>query len=707
MRDPLNPVCAVALGILGFEALGDLIDATTNLLEAGIEAIVDAYLAAWVEDIDDGLRHWSNVGNAFTEGLFDPRAYRAYQDEKCGETGLGGESADARRICEDGIGLVGTFLDVLGESFTTAEPNLLSMLGAPDLVAAGIELVDEVIDAIDDLVDFPLPFEDELAAFQEYLEDAVLDAISGVIGFDVQLFADIVKNPSAWLDEGLPVDLPAPLDIFNDVGIFADGEHERLDAIIGFDEPGLTDQHHDLGPDSNRRLDDAAQFVVEEFAPLENTITTAKLLLLDGDGLNAVLSDLLGRDIATYPSGQQTNIMVTPLGAAEPWLRSIDSDHSWRQDGLPRFCNQGGFCPGGAQPRDPELNGGTGHMPIFESCVARPAFAQLFTDWENGTEQFPALGDSVGPDPGSDPNAPTSGVVLDPASAFFDDAVNGRLFVGGDNVFTLTAVDTPDGKGFPVEQLEVQYRVTDPNGTSTAWTPVTPGATFSIDGPDGKYVIETQSGDPCHTLDPADALAPEAVQSFEYWLDTTPPVCTCDNPPFGATFDTDDMSTVDYEVDDGPIGSGVASVSSIIDGYVESQEATAPIADGDPIDMYLLYPGTRTVTVTATDNIGNTGDTGCTFTLIATSASLLNNLERARAEGDIPDANVYRGLRDKLNQAVRKHNQGQHPVEWNALDAFIEQIVGQIGGLPSGSGIDPTVGRRFIAYAQDIITRSA
>ena len=69
-------------------------------------------------------------GQRLHRRVVDPRAYHAYQDEKCGETGTG-ELSDARRICEDGVGLVGTFLDVLGESLTTAEPNLLSMLGTP------------------------------------------------------------------------------------------------------------------------------------------------------------------------------------------------------------------------------------------------------------------------------------------------------------------------------------------------------------------------------------------------------------------------------------------------------------------------------------------------------------------------------------------------------------------------------------------------
>jgi hypothetical protein len=697
--DPIE--CPAALLILGFESLGALLDSTADLLEAGVEVIIDAYLAAWVDDIDHGLQHWSNIGNSFTSGLFDPATRRRLQDEDCYQAGSGDETDAARALCEDGVGLISTYLDTLGESITTADPHLLSMLGFPDFVAAGIELIDEFFDAIDELIDFPFPFESEIAEFQEYLTGLLLDGISEVVGFDVELYAEILKNPAAWLDEGTPIPLPAPLDVFNSVGLFADGEHERLDAILGFDVTGQVDDHHQ----PNKRLDDDAEFIISEFLPLENTITTAKLLLLDGDQLDAVLSDNLDRTMDTYPSGVTTNIMITPLGGGDPWLQSIDSDHAWREDGLPRFCDTGGFCPAGAQPRDPALNGGNGTMPIWESCVARPAFAQLYGDWENGAEQFPDLDDAVSADPGSDPNAPTSSVTLDPDAAFYEDTVNDRDFVGGDNVFTLGAVDTPAAKAFPTSQLELQYRVQSPDGTWSAWTAAEPGDTFSLDGADGKYVIETQAGDPCHTLDATDALAAETVHSVEYWLDTTPPECTCDNPPFGSTYDTDDTAVVDYEVDEGPIGSGVASVSSTIDGYVTSQTATGPIADGDVIDMYLLYPGTRTVAVTAADNIGNSGTTGCTFTLIATSVSIRNNLIRARAEGDVPNTSVYNGLLDKVNQAVTKHGRGQHAVEWNAIDAFADQIEGQIGGGPSLSGIDVVVGARFIAYARSLIDR--
>jgi hypothetical protein len=707
---PFNPLCLPALLELGFASLEALFEGTASLLAAPVEAVVDAYFAAWVEDIDYGLQHWGNIGQAFAEGLFDPHARRVHQDEKCHQESSGAEDDAARVACENDVGVVSTFTDAIGDSFLTDDPRLLSMLGVPDVAIDVVDAVNAITDALDELIDFQIPVvEDAIAELEAFLiDELVVPAISNLVGVPVDVFAEVLSNPSAWLDgPGTPVDLPAPLDVFNDVGLFVTGEHERLDEIIGFDEPGLTDEHHNL---ENRRLDDVAEFVVEEFAPLENTITTAKLVLLDGDQLNHVLTDTVGRDVGTYPAGERTNVMIDALNGGEPWLESIDSDHAWRQDGLPRFCDPGSpLCAvHGATPRiDSGPNGGNGRMPIWESCVTRPAFRSLFTDWENGVEQFPDLDDGVSSDPGSDPNAPTSSVTLDPGSASFHDPVTNRDFVGGDNQFTLDAVDTPTGKAFPRADLEVQYRVTDPNGVVGPWITAVPGDSFNLTGPDGRYLIETQAADPCHTFAGGDDMEPEAIQSVEVFLDTTAPTCTCDNPPFGSTFDSDDFATVAYEVDDGPAGSGVASFSSIIDGFLTSQEATTPINDGDPIDMYLFYPGLRTVTVTATDNIGNTGDSGCTFTLSPTSVSLTNNLNRARAEGDVPSTGVFKSLTASLNVAVAKHDTGQHSVEANSLDAFAEEIEGQIGGGTSGSGIDTVVGNRFIAYANDIIARAA
>ncbi|MFN2502717.1 MAG: hypothetical protein ABR540_00490 [Acidimicrobiales bacterium] len=691
--------CPIALGVLGFETFDAFTSGIANLVEAAIEAAIDAYLAAWVDDIDSGLEHWGQIGLAMAQGLFDPQTRRNEQNEACGQVGSG-ELDPARANCEDGVGMFDTLLERLGPHFTTSEPHLLSMLGAPDFVGAVIELIDEISDFIDDLIDFPNPLETALAELEEFLKDKLNEAVEEVFGFNPETFSELLKNPASYLDPvHPPLNLPAPLDGLDQVGgLFGAGEHGRLDAIIGFDQPGLTSQHHDVG---SRRLLDQAEFLINEFAPLENTIVTAKLLLLDGPELNRALGDILGRTVNTYGPGQ--NLMVdsfdsNPSDAVvpPPWLRSIDSDHAWRFNGAPVFAS-----------RDVALNGGNGTLPLFESCVLRPTFRALFTDWENASNpegnDFPDLGDTVSTDPINDPNPPTPSSTQTGGASFTHP--DGRHFVGGNNVFTLDAVDTPTGQGFPAGQFDVRYRVyTDPLNPGP-WVDANLGETFTITGGDGRHFIDVQAADPCHTFadddggDPADPLAPSAVVTTEVWLDTTPPVVTGATPPFGLTFDTDDFTTVDFSVDDGVNGSGVASHSATIDGWDGDPNVpnkTRATFDGDVLDLFLFYPGTRTVAVTAADNIGNGGTTPLTFKLQATAESLLSNLERAHAEGKV--GNVFNSLRVKLVNADKKHDDGRHDVEANMLGAFINELEAQ-----RGKKVDTRIANRFIAFAQDLI----
>jgi len=453
-------------------------------------------------------------------------------------------------------------------------------------------------------------------------------------------------------------------------------------------------------PVESTRLADDAEWSPDTFAPLKNTITTAKLLLLDDNQLDQVLSDILGRTIQTYGDGQ--NIMIDALNDPEAWLRLIDGDHAWRADGLPVFCPGGTkgaatTCTGSrpaAIARGVDPGGGNGKFPVWESCVLRPAFRAVYTDWENGAGNFPDLGDGVSTDPASDPNPPTSELAR--AGAFYDDGVH--QFVGADNLFTLTAHDTPAAMGFEDNELQLQYRIyTDPAAPGP-FVDAAQSTEFSLSGADGLYFIDIRSGDPCHTLDDSDSLPAESIQTFEFVLDTTPPQVTCDTPPFGLTFDTDDFSNVDYEIDDGPLGSGVASSSSTIDGFLVLP-GIVPIADGDVLDMFKLYPIVRTVAVTATDNIGNTGTTDCTFEIHATTDSLISNLFRARSEGLITaPPSVFHSFLAKLLVADRKHDAGDHDTEHLILIAYRDQLLKQ-----RDKGIDAVTADRFIAYINDLI----
>jgi hypothetical protein len=67
-------------------------------------------------------------------------------------------------------------------------------------------------------------------------------------------------------------------------------------------------------------------------------------------------------------------------------------------------------------------------------------------------------------------------------------------------------------------------------------------------------------------------------------------------------------------------------------------------------------------------------------------------------QGLVPDVQVYNGLRNSLVAANQSHAKGKHPTEWNQLQAFINQLLGQ-----TGKGIDAATATRFIGYAQDLI----
>ena len=302
-------------------------------------------------------------------------------------------------------------------------------------------------------------------------------------------------------------------------------------------------------------------------------------------------------------------------------------------------------------------------------------------------------------DPANDPNAPTPSLTQTAGESF--QQPDGSYFVGPGSAFTIGAEDTPAAKSFPQDQLSVRYAVFQGDPQPRPWVNAAVGDAVTIPEGDGQWIVEVEAADPCHPFD--GSLGSPGSSHHEVILDTTPPVVTGHTPPFGLTYDSDDLATVDYTVDDGPHGSGVASQSAIIDGWDDDPavaNTTRPTFDGDVLDMYLFYPGTRTVSVTATDNVGNSATTPLTFELHATAASLLSNLDRARDEGRLADPpGVYNSLHAKLTNAKKKHDAGQHAVEWNVLGAWVNELEAQ-----RGHHVAVRIADRFIAYAEDLIT---
>ena len=443
------------------------LDAGDLASDLTINNMVETYLEHWIEDVEDGLKNWSDLGLATTKALFDPRSHRAAQDHIC-RNEPDDENSLLRANCEDGVGP----LDVIGyESEDYINDHLISMLGAPDIVGDLNELFGVISDTLDDVLGRVEPAGCSDRRDQGVRQEPDPGRDRGRAA-DRHRPAQVLRHLAHALDRDEAVSLDLPIVGTQQVDLFEPSTHPKLDGLMH-----LPADHHEnqqvklpgVGTVPSTGLKDSAVFDAEEFAAYRNAVQTAKLLLLDGNGLNAALGDILKAKgtikggVATYPANG--NLMTTQLYGNLPWLRSIDSDHSWRSDGRPRFCAaEDAGCPSDdAQPRPEEHDAGNDTFPVWESCLLRPTFATLYRDWENGTAQFPALGDAPSADP-SDPDAPAGTLLL--AGTTYTSG--GTTYVGGNHQFTAKAVDAV----FADSQVAAQYRYTKAGNIPGAWKDV-------------------------------------------------------------------------------------------------------------------------------------------------------------------------------------------------------------------------------------------
>ncbi|TNM39719.1 hypothetical protein FHP29_12705 [Nocardioides albidus] len=645
-------LCPIKAALFGIEFVGQSVAALLTLAGESVawaaQQALKAYASAWIDDIDAGLRDWGELGLAATRALFDPQTRRDLQNEKCAWKGA--ESDQLRIDCEDGIGMIEVVLD---ESDDFLYDHLLSMLGAPDVAVTLAEALATVSDAVttafqDALGPVLNPILNPLAILDKAITDYIKKAIEDRFELPISDIEEFLENPSAWMRAP-----SVSLGSLGTISLFDNGEADLLDSYLG-----LTAADHK----PSGALTDTAAFDEDRFAAYQNTVTTAKLLLLDGPTLNAVLSTKVGHPYALYGTAKTENIMTRRLGGSDgQWLKLIDGDHAWRQDGKPVFNRE---------------SAGTGDFPLWESCVLRErAFRGLFTDWENGTADFPDLGDATGDGVTSnDPNDPQ------PPTATFTTGTPTYVAGGRTYVTSATPLSIATHDGFWSDsEISLAYRVTPDGQAPGPWQPTGSNAGTVTVGTvgDGLVHVQTRSVDPCGVRE----------QSFDVYVDNTPPEVTYQQPAL-AQYDTDDLSSIQYSVTDP--GSGVASHSVTLDGAASS--------NGAVLDMFWLDAGIHTIVVTATDNVGNTATTPRQFRVRATTESLLSNLERAWSLGLITDRKVYDGLKDSLLAAQQSHLKKKHPTEWNQLTAYINQLEGQ-----RGHGIDRVLADRWIGYALDLI----
>jgi hypothetical protein len=421
--------------------------------------------------------------------------------------------AGPRADCEDAIGSAHVILD---ETNDFVNDYMLAMLGAPPLVGDVRRIRQQFEAKFDEAVDRlvspgRLALNPLLVAVGQVRDDArerILEHLTERFGVDVDDLQAFSNGAAHWLAlESMTITTPQLGTVtFNP--LYEPGDHAHLDGLLGFEGDGHHVPRDPPSPNAGGLADDAT-FDAARFAPLANTITLAKLLLLDAPVLDRLLGDLLVdqgvlRDasaVRTYQAlegeAAPANVMVDALSGT-PWLRSITSDHSWRVD-----------AQGELFPEFDHVRGGTGQFPLWESCLLRPTFRALFADWENPgpLAPFPDLGDVPSPDP-SVPDGPAVELAIEGRQ--HDDGE--RFFVDRDHVVLLA---TSEGGAFVPELEALRWRATHESAAPGEFVEVAGTATeFTIQGPDGDYLLEYQSQDPCHTFanelgaDGADPLPP-------------------------------------------------------------------------------------------------------------------------------------------------------------------------------------------------------
>jgi hypothetical protein len=469
-----------------------------------------AYLRTWIEDIRTGLRRWGQFSLAITQALFNPQARRDAQNYDC--EGHGKDTSAERGTCEAHVGALDTI------DFTTGHyvnDYLLPMLGLPHAFGTIRKGLGDAAHAIDVYIGPYLnPFRAAADAIKRQIAAFVNDKVREATGIDVDQLRSFLEKPSRWMcgeDAHVSVSLPFVGRLTGtSVGLFTPADHQRLDALMG-----MPANHHEPARDgvSNECQAVRTHFNPNRFAAMKDSVTQSKLLLLSGTQLDRALGDSLADAgiiksptlIHTYRADTDTvhdNIMFTALGSSLPWLELIDGDHAWRQNGLPSFCDGQRTCPSPsgqpvAKPRPTtESTGGTGRYPLWESCVLRPAFRALFTDWENAANReqpnFPDLGDATSPDPANDPKPPDVSAVLSRGQI---GSVGGVPTVTPGASFTASAHDLV----FTDAAIKVSYRTYPAGSPPGPLQPIANGGSFPL-APGtlvGDWVVEVTATDAC------------------------------------------------------------------------------------------------------------------------------------------------------------------------------------------------------------------
>jgi hypothetical protein len=370
------------LGVL----ISQAIDAVTEGRSLAPQFAIDlyhAYLDNWVKSIDQGLRHWPELGLYVSQAFFDPQARRDLQN-KIGSRfsatdALPTVEADGtvvpglRGDKENDVGLLDVIFDRLDDPNRDGKFNdswintyLMPMFGLPPELSLVRGILLAFGDALhrDVLAPLQVAF-NPLAAIarpvKEFVSDLMKDFVRDRFGIDIELL-EFLSSTSGKLDL-------ATIKIDGKViPVFKPGDRERMDAMLGLEAtdhlplPGSSETGRAPKFEATfysgalGRLKDDATFDKNTFLAYANAVTMSKMLLLvenpvDGSTVGANgLTDLFTHQLqAITPSrtvpydvdklnvngahgGNIFTITLPGVNDGSPWLTTIDGDQVYRQD---------------------------------------------------------------------------------------------------------------------------------------------------------------------------------------------------------------------------------------------------------------------------------------------------------------------------------------------------------------------------------------
>jgi hypothetical protein len=649
----------------------DPTDSPLNVIEWGFDLLIEAYLDAWIADIDRGLHDWVKVFETIANEL------------------MTGKKPDA---------------DVVMAAFKDwVLLDLLSMLGLPDFVGGAIYLVGVIIDFILTLItDLLRATFDALKATPvvgpffvgvEGLYDKTSAEISGFIGgivddvaaifltlalgftnLDPDAFDAIDRNDDGKISpmEVIRV-IQEPEEYIEHPALFEPGTRAAIDAEMGL-PPGVDDDDNDVFRD----------YDWEVFAPLRDTVVMSKIGMLNQHGLNELfravaggpvtgLAPLYGNHPVHVPWFVPNNVM---LG----WAKSIDGEYQWRE----------------TSPHDGESYG-RGTMPLFEDCVSRRrVFGMLFVPPSADIDALAAFGD-IGDAPSgiTDAAPPTHSVAYTGPTV----VSAGKRYVSGTTDIAITTTDNY----FPKAELLTFLRIYEQGATPPAYGPgtVPDVPAFQLTGADGARVVQYYGVD--GVLDHGTPAVPDkrgcnqgVAQSEGLVLDNTPPTITVTSPASPQTdYLSDLFLPLTFTADDGP-GSGVDAATAV--HFADGVQVAGPPGQVDLFD----YPaGIHTYEARQADLLGNLGVDEVTWRTVVSHTSLQSNLRKAFAERRcIRDEQTHRALDVQLRNAEASDLRGNDGASDNQLEAFKNEVARRTGELSQpGAAVTPYCANVLITNA--------